>query len=69
MGDGPWPATGRGRKPMKQGLTEYAIVTAFLALAVAGAIALFGDELRTALGIAPPAASGAPARPAGRPAP
>jgi hypothetical protein len=44
---------------MKQGLTEYAIVTAFLALAAAGAIAIFGDELRGALGLGPP-----PPRPA-----
>jgi hypothetical protein len=39
---------------MKQGLVEYALVTAFLALAAAGAIALFGDEIRGALGMRPP---------------
>lgn len=55
---------------MKQGLTEYAIVTAFLALAVAGALALFGDEIRTALGVGPPAPRpGAAALPAGRSVP
>jgi len=40
-------------------LVEYALVTAFLAIAAAGAVALFGDELRAALhlpgGSAPPA--------------
>jgi hypothetical protein len=45
---------------MKRGLVEYALVTAFLALAAAGAIAIFGDEIRAALGLraapAPPAA-------------
>ncbi len=47
---------------MKQGLVEYAFVTAFLALAVAGAIAIFGDEIRGALGLHPPrAASPSPA--------
>ncbi len=48
---------------MKQGLVEYALVTAFLALAAAGAIALFGDEIRGALGIrssTAPAAAPAP---------
>ncbi len=49
---------------MKQGLVEYALVTAFLALAAAGAIALFGDELRGALGLRPPAAAPAPPPPA-----
>ncbi len=45
--------------PMKQGLLEWVIVTGFLALAAGGAVALFGDELREALGLRPPpAASG-----------
>jgi hypothetical protein len=39
------------RKPSTEGLREYALVTAFLALAVAGALILFGDELRGALGL------------------
>jgi Flp pilus assembly pilin Flp len=34
-------------------MVEYLIVVAFVALAVAGAVALFGDEIRAALGIAP----------------
>jgi Flp pilus assembly pilin Flp len=34
-------------------MVEYLIVVAFVALAVAGALALFGDEIRGALGIAP----------------
>jgi hypothetical protein len=37
-------------------LVEYALVTAFLAIAAAGAVALFGDELRAALGIGAPGA-------------
>jgi hypothetical protein len=50
---------------MRRGLVEYALVTAFLALAAAGAIAIFGDELREALGLRaaparPPAAERAP---------
>ncbi len=36
---------------MKQGVTEWALVTAFLALAAAGAVAIFGDEIRAALGV------------------
>jgi hypothetical protein len=47
---------------MKRGLVEYALVTAFLALAAAGAIAIFGGELRAALGLGP-----APAPPAAAP--
>ena len=34
-------------------MTEWALVTAFLAVAAAGAIAIFGDDIRAALGIAP----------------
>ncbi len=52
---------------MKQGVTEWALVTAFLALAAAGAVAIFGDEIRAALGVHPapraPAARAAPAPP------
>ena len=45
-------------RPSRQGLVELLLVTAFLALAAAGTVALFGDELRQALGVrAPPAAS------------
>jgi hypothetical protein len=53
---------------MRQGLVEWALVTAFLALAAAGAIAIFGGEIRAALGIVPaagaPPARAAPAAPA-----
>jgi hypothetical protein len=38
------------RRPSSQGLWEYALLTAFLALAAAGAWILFGDQLRAALG-------------------
>jgi cytochrome c oxidase subunit IV len=45
---------------MKQGLLEWALVTGFLVLAAAGAVALFGDEIHAALA-ARPAASAPPA--------
>ncbi len=48
---------------MKSGLVEYALITGFLVLAAVGAIAIFGDEIRSALGVrppGPPAASAAP---------
>jgi len=51
---------------MRQGLTEYALVTAFLALAALGAIAIFGDEIRGALGLRPPSAPPSAAAPAPR---
>jgi hypothetical protein len=38
-----------------RGLVEYLLLTAFLALAAAGAVAVFGEELRAALGLSPPA--------------
>jgi hypothetical protein len=51
---------------MKRGLLEYALVTGFLALAAVGAIAVFGDEIRAALGLGPgpsrPPAAERPAR-------
>jgi hypothetical protein len=49
----------------KQGWVEWALVTAFLALAAAGAVAVFGDEIREALGVRPgarPSAARLPAR-------
>ncbi len=49
-----------GARPSRQGLAELLLVTAFLALAAAGTVALFGDELRAALGRPPAAAPGAP---------
>ena len=42
----------RPARPSRRGLVELLLVTAFLALAAAGAVALFGDELRQALGAA-----------------
>ncbi len=41
----------RRRGPSREGLREYALVTAFLALAAAGAIILFGEPIRAALGL------------------
>jgi Flp pilus assembly pilin Flp len=35
-------------------MVEYLLVVAFVALAVIGALALFGDEIRVALGAPPP---------------
>ncbi len=43
------------RGPSSEGLREYVLVTLFLALAVAGALILFGDEIRGALGLGPAA--------------
>jgi Flp pilus assembly pilin Flp len=34
-------------------MVEYLLVVAFVALAIAGAVALFGDEIRSALGPPP----------------
>jgi hypothetical protein len=39
------------RGPSREGLREYVLVTAFLVLAAAGAVILFGDEVRAALGL------------------
>ncbi len=39
------------RGSSREGVREYAFVTVFLALAVAGALILFGDEIRGALGL------------------
>jgi len=38
---------------MRQGLVEYAVVSGVLVALAAGAIALYGDELRAALGVRP----------------
>jgi hypothetical protein len=51
----PAPAPARPTRPSRQGLVELLLVTGFLALAAAGAVALFGDELRQAFGVGPPA--------------
>ena len=47
------PAEPARRPPSRQGLVEYLLVVAFVALAIVGALALFGDEIRAALGPAP----------------
>jgi hypothetical protein len=39
------------RGPSREGLREYALVTAFLILAAVGAVILFGDQIRSALGL------------------
>jgi hypothetical protein len=51
---------------MRQGLVEYAVVSGVLLALAAGAIALYGNELRTALGVrpAPVVVRPAPAGPA-----
>ncbi|BDG04346.1 hypothetical protein [Anaeromyxobacter oryzae] len=55
-------------RPSRRGLTEYLLLVGFLVLACAGAVALFGDEIRAAFGVRPlPGATanrgpGAPAR-------
>ncbi len=51
------------RRPSRQGLVEYLVVLAFAAIAAAGAIAIFGDEVRAAFG-GRPAAEAAPRAPA-----
>jgi hypothetical protein len=62
------PAPARPPRPSRQGLVELLLVTGFLALAAAGAGALFGDELRQAFG-APAPAGGTPAAPVYAPRP
>lgn len=57
----PAPSPARPTRPSRQGLVELVLLTGFLALAAAGAVALFGDELRQAFG-ARPAAPSASAR-------
>lgn len=47
------PAEPAQRHASRQGLVEYLIVVAFVAIAIVGAVAVFGDEIRAALG-APP---------------
>jgi len=49
--------------PSRQGLAELLLVVGFLALAVGGAVAVFGGELRQAFGAQPP-----PSAPAAGPA-
>ncbi len=47
------PAEPAPRPASREGLIEYAIVAAFVALAIVGALALFGEEIRAALGTPP----------------
>lgn len=54
------PPPARPARPSRQGLLELLLVTGFLALAAAGAVALFGDELRQAFGARPAAAEPRP---------
>jgi hypothetical protein len=63
---GPPPDPTPRRGPSRQGLTEYVLVTLFLAIAAAGTVAIFGDELRAAFGVRPPPAAPAPASAARR---
>lgn len=63
------PAPARPARPSRQGLVELLLLTGFLALAAAGAVALFGDELRQAFGARPATPSGAPPGPSGPAAP
>jgi hypothetical protein len=46
---------------MRQGLAEWAVVTALLVLAAAGASVLWRDPIRAAFGVRPPAAARGPA--------
>ena len=74
---GPGPGTSPGSAPRsaahpsRQGLVELLLVTGFLVVAAAGAVALFGDELRQTFGGrgAAPASSPGPAAGPSQPAP
>jgi len=55
----PSPSPQRPIRPSRQGLVELLLLTGFLALAAAGTVALFEDELRQAFGAAPRAAPAA----------
>jgi hypothetical protein len=44
------PRPDRAHRPGRQGLVELLLVTGFLVVAAAGAVALFGDELRQTFG-------------------
>jgi hypothetical protein len=45
------PERRKPRGPSRQGLVEYLLVTGFLLVAAAGAVAIFGDELRDVFGV------------------
>ena len=58
---------GHAARPSRQGLVELLLVTGFLVVAAAGAVALFGDELRATFGRPAPGPAGAAATPASAP--
>ena len=47
------PAEHAPRPPSRKGMVEYLLVVAFVSLAIVGAVALFGDEIRAAIGPPP----------------
>lgn len=53
--------TGPSTRPSRQGLTELVLLVLFLAVAAAGAVAVFGPELRAAFGVRPLPGARAPA--------
>jgi hypothetical protein len=53
-------------RPSRRGLTEYLLLVGFLVLVAAGAVALFGGEIRAALGVRAPGSVPA-ARPPAQP--
>jgi hypothetical protein len=50
------PERRKPRGPSRQGLVEYLLVTGFLLVAAAGAVAIFGGELRDVFGVRGPPA-------------
>jgi hypothetical protein len=55
----PQPHSPRTGRPSRQGLMELLLLVGFLAVAAAGAVALFGEEIRQAFA-AQPAGPAAP---------
>ncbi len=47
------PAPPTSAPASRQGVVEYLIVVAFVAIAIVGAVAIFGEEIRAALGTPP----------------
>ncbi len=45
---------GAHRSPARRGLVEYVVLVAVLTLLAAGALALFGDQLRALFGVSGP---------------
>jgi Flp pilus assembly pilin Flp len=52
------PAKIQSRKSRGQGMTEYIIIVALIAIAAIGVITLFGDNIRTLFGISANALAG-----------